>query len=122
METTYITLTAREIVAEGGAVRKVSGEAAPRQLVCVRKAQQKKPAGGKVIDLAAWKADREEEARLEEQWYEGVDEAMESPVTPEPRARREHKTHSALRWLDAWASLAVVGVMGILFIRILAGV
>lgn len=117
METTYYTLTAREILVEGAAVQRASGDSA-RQLVCVRKAAQTAPAaGGKVIDLAAWKADREEEARLEELWYDGVDEALEEePAAPAPRVRREHKR--ALN-LDLWSSVAVIGVAVILVVRVL---
>ena len=123
METTYYTLTAREILVEGAAVQRASGDGA-RQLVCVRKAAQ--PAArseGKVIDLAAWKADREEEARLEELWYDGVAEIpAEEPeverVAPAPRTRRNHKRGLTP---DLWASVAVVGVMVILAIRLLAG-
>lgn len=119
METTYYTLTAREILVEGAAVQRASGDSA-RQLVCVRKAAQTAPVGGgKVIDLAAWKADREEEARLEELWYDGVDEALEEEyIAPAPRARKAHK--SALN-LELWSSLAVIGVMAVLVVRLLAG-
>ena len=54
METTYYTLTAREILVEGAAVQRASGDSA-RQLVCVRKTAQTTPVPeGKVIDLAAW--------------------------------------------------------------------
>lgn len=118
METTYYTLTAREILVEGAAVQRVSGGDSARQLVCVRKAAQSAPVGGgKVIDLAAWKADREEEARLEELWYEGVDEALEEEyAAPAPRARRSHKS---MLNLELWSSLAVVGVMVVLMARIL---
>jgi len=121
METTYYTLTAREILVEGAAVQRVSGGGA-RQLVCVRKAQNAAasvPAGNKVVDMAAWKAAKEEEARLEELWYEGVDEAMEQePAPPAPRARRSHK--SGLN-ADLWASAAVIGVTVILAVRLLLG-
>ena len=119
METTYYTLTAREILVEGAAVQQASGGA--RQLVCVRKAGERPSVGGgKVIDMSAWKADREEEARLEELWYDGVDEALEGePVRPEPRVRKARG--SALN-LELWTSLAVVGVMAVLLIRIFAGV
>jgi len=120
METTYYTLTAREIMVTGDAVEKVSGGA--RQLVCVRKAAQtveNNPARGKVIDLAAWKADREEEARLEDEWYDGVDEALEQPVAYEPRARRDHK-RTVLIGGEFLATLSVIGVMAILAVRIFA--
>lgn len=123
METTYYTLTAREILVEGAAVQRASGDGA-RQLVCVRKAAR--PAArneGKVIDLAAWKADREEEARLEKLWYDGVDERLsqeleENFAQPAPRARRSRKRVLSP---DLWASAAVIGVMVILAVRLLMG-
>lgn len=121
METTFYTLTAREILVEGAAVQRASGDSA-RQLVCVRKTAKTAPApAGKVIDLAAWKADREEEARLEELWYDGVDEHLgedlaEEYEVPAPRVRRSHK--SALN-LDLWASVGVIGVVAVLLVRVL---
>ncbi len=123
METTYYTLTAREILVEGAAIQRASGDSA-RQLVCVRKAAHDAPVKeGKIIDLAAWKADREEEARLEQLWYGDVDEELgqdleEDYAAPAPRARRSHR--SALG-LDLWASVAVIGVMAVLAVRLLAG-
>ena len=119
METTYYTLTAREIMVTGDAVEKVSGGA--RQLVCVRKAAhavEDTPARGKVIDLAAWKADREEEARLEDEWYDGVDEALEQPAEHKPRTRRDHK-RTVLVGSELLATLSVIGVMAILALRLM---
>jgi hypothetical protein len=74
-----------------------------------------------VIDLAAWKADREEEARLEAMWYDGVDEALGEDLddeyeAPAPRTRRSHK--SALN-LDLWASVGVIGVVAVLLVHVL---
>lgn len=118
MKTTYYTLTAREIMVTGDAVEKVSGGA--RQLVCVRRAAhpvEETPARGKVIDLAAWKADREEEARLEEEWYDGVDEALEQPAEYRPRVRRDHK-RTALIGGEVLATLSVIGVMALLMVRL----
>ena len=126
METTYYTLTAREILVEGAAVQRASGDGA-RQLVCVRKAAESSSSGGgKVIDLAAWKADREEVARLEEEWYGDVAEEAFDPDyegAPEqnrhvPRNRRSHKTASKLEMLSC---VAVIGVMAVLLVRILLG-
>ena len=120
METTYYTLTAREILVEGAAVKRASGDGA-RQLVCVRKAAhavEDAPARGKVIDFAAWKADREEEARLEDEWYDGVDEALEQPAEYVPRARRDHK-RTVLIGGEFLATLSVVGVMAILALRLM---
>lgn len=119
METTYYTLTAREIMVTGDAVEKVSGGS--RQLVCVRKAArpvEENPARGKVIDLAAWKADREEEARLEEEWYDGVDEALERPVEHVRRPRRDHK-RTVLIGGELLATLSVIGAMVILGLRLM---
>ena len=120
METVYYTLNAREIVVAGDGVEQVSGGA--RQLVCVRKAADSPECTGrgKVIDLAAWKADREEEARLEKEWYGGVDEALEQPVTYEPRARRDHR-RTALIGGEFLATLSVIGVMALLTDRIFLG-
>lgn len=121
METTYYTLTAREILVEGAAVQRASGDGA-RQLVCVRKAAQTAPApAGKVIDLAAWKADREEETRLEELWYGDVEENLGEDLAdeyeiPAPRARRNHK--SALN-LELWTGIGMIGVVAVLLVRVL---
>ena len=116
METTYYTLTAREILVTGAGVEKASGDGA-RQLVCVRRAaeERERAGAGKVIDLAAWKAGREEEARLEELWFEEADEIPEEPSAPVRRARRSHK--SVLN-LELWATLSVVAVMTALLVQI----
>ena len=127
METTYYTLTAREILVEGAAVQRASGDGA-RQLVCVRKAAQAAPAEGKVIDLAAWTADREEMARLEEAWYGDVAEEAFDPDYEDvpversefaPRARRSHKRAMDLERLSC---VAVIVVMAVLTIRVVFGV
>ena len=126
METTYYTLTACEIMVEGTAVQRASGDGA-RQLVCVRKTARTAPAEGKVVDLAAWKADREERARLEEAWYgdvaeEAFDPAYEDLSAEEtayvPRVRRSHKRMMDLERLSC---VAVIGVMAVLMVRILLG-
>lgn len=116
METTYYTLTAREIIAEGETVAKVSGGGAARQLVCVRRGAQRPEREGKVIDLAAWKADREEEARLEELWYDGVDESLETEPVPPPA--RERRGHARVFNLELAATLSVIAVMAALLVRI----
>lgn len=119
METTYYTLNAREIVVAGERVANVSGGA--RQLVCVRKAARPgdgTPAHGKIIDFTAWKAEREEEERLEAEWYEGVDEALEQPVEHRPRARRDHR-RTVLIGGELLATLSVIGVMALLALRIM---
>lgn len=120
METTYFTLTAREVLISQEAAEQVSGGGA-RQLVCVPRAafRPAETEKGKVIDLAAWKAGREEEARLEEEWYGGVDERLEQPAAPAPRARRDH-SRPALIGGELLASLSVVGAMIVLMVRMLA--
>ena len=53
METTYYTLTAREIIVSGDGISAAVGAPA-RQLVCVRRpASQEEQAQDNVIDLAA---------------------------------------------------------------------
>lgn len=117
METTYYTLTAREIIVTGDAVANVAGAPA-RQLVCVRKpAGKETPGKNNVIDLAAWKADREEERRLEAEWYDGVDRRLEQPAEPVRRPRWEHR---ALLAGELLATLSVIGAMLLLMVRVLA--
>lgn len=119
METTYFTLTAREILISKEAAEQVSG-GGTRQLICLPRAAARPANGGtgKVIDLNAWKADREEEARLEEEWYDGVDQRLEQSVVPEQKARRDH-SRSVLAGGELLASLSVVGTMIVLMIRML---
>ena len=119
METTYYTFTAREIVVEGQQVAAAAGGPA-RQLLCVRRgAERAADAGDKIIDLAAWKSAREEEARLESEWYDGVDEALEQPAPAEARPRRDQK-RAVLCGGELLATLSVVGTMALLMVRILA--
>ena len=120
METTYYTLTAREIIVSGDGVRVAVGAPA-RQLVCVRRpaAREERPRDN-VIDLAAWKAAREEEARLEEEWYAGVDEALAAPARSAPRPRRDH-SRQALFGGELLATASVIGTMALLAVRILGG-
>lgn len=117
METTYYTLTAREIIVSGDAVENVSGAPA-RQLVCVRRpAEREEPKRDNVIDLSAWKAAREEERRLEEEWYSGVDQRLEQPAAAAPRPRRDHG-RTVLVGGELLATLSVIGTMILLMARI----
>ncbi len=119
METTYYTLTAREIIVSGDGISAAVGAPA-RQLVCVRRpASQEEQAQDNVIDLAAWKAAREEETRLEEEWYAGVDEALAEPAPIPLRPRRNHKKRVLLGG-ELLATLSVIGTMALLAARILA--
>lgn len=119
METTYYTLTAREIIVSGDAVAKAEavGGSSARQLVCVREPAGSSRKKDNVIDLAQWKAAREEEQRLEAEWYEGVDERMEHYVAPAPRPRRDHTT-PVLVGGELLATLSVIGAMAILMVRL----
>ncbi len=113
METTYYTLTAREILVEGAAVEQVSGGSG-RRLVCVRAAggaAARKEQRGKVIDLAAWQADREELPE-EPQWEE------ERPAPRHPAAPRPRRSRSALG-LELLASLSVTAVALVLLVQAL---
>lgn len=121
METTYYTLTARELLISGGAVEQASGGGA-RQVICVPRAgaRPEKMGAGKVIDLAAWKADREETARLESEWYDGTDQRLAEPSAAEPRARRDHR-RTVLVGGELLATLSVIGTMALLVVRIIGG-
>lgn len=116
METTYYTLTAREIIVTGDGVEQVSGGSA-RHMVYLRKggAGQIPPkAGGKVIDLAAWKAAREEALPAEET-CDGWEEAL-----PADRPRRSRR-QGALWGAELLATLSVMGTMALLMVRIWMG-
>ena len=102
METTYYTLTAREIIVSGDGISAAVGAPA-RQLVCVRRpASQEEQAQDNVIDLAA-----------------GVDEALAEPAPIPPRPRRNHKKRVLLGG-ELLATLSVIGTMALLAARILA--
>ena len=91
METTYYTLTSREVIISGDGVAQAAGGAPERQVVLLRTAANTASAPARadnVIDLAAWRSAREEEARLEEEWYGGVDEAPAQPAPAQPSERR----------------------------------
>lgn len=117
METVYYTFTAREIIAEGAQVAAAVGAPA-RQLICVRRGAAPRDTENKVIDLAAWKSAREEEARLECEWYDGVDDALEHPAIPQARPRRDHR-RTVLIGGELLATLSVIGTMALLMLRIL---
>lgn len=122
METTYYTLNAREVIVSGQAVAQAAGAPA-RQLVCLRRSAGQEDRAARpdnVIDLAAWKAGREEEARLEAEWYDGVDAALTEPAAPAPRARRDHR-RTVLVGGELLATLSVIGTMALLMARILGG-
>lgn len=120
METTYYTLTAREIIVTGEAVEQVSGGGA-RRMVCLRRGgRQKAPEkdSGKVIDMAAWKEAREEEERLEAEWYAGVDQALEEPPEVPARPRRDHR-RKMLWGAELAATVSVIGAMILLMVQMI---
>ncbi len=117
METTYYTLTAREILVEGAEVQQACGGSG-RRLVCVRRAPEARPAepAGKVIDLAAWRADREAEGEeplwaAEDAWAE-----PEERPAPAPRKGRTRRSRSALG-LEVLATLSVTAVALVLLVQ-----
>ena len=121
METMYYTLTSREIIVSGDGVAQAAGGAPERQVVLLRRAANAGAAPARadnVIDLAAWKSAREEEARLEDEWYGGVDEALAQPAPAQPRPRRSHRS-AVLLGGELLATLSVVGAMAVLMARML---
>ena len=120
METMYYTLTSREIIVSGDGVAQAAGGAPERQVVLLRHGTNTTAArrADNVIDLAAWKSAREEEARLEDEWYGGVDEALSSPAPVQPRPRRSHRS-AVLLGGELLATLSVVGAMAVLMARML---
>ena len=117
MQTTYYTITAREIVVSGDGVKQAVG--AGRRLVCTRRpASVERPVrSGNVIDLAAWKTARE--APGVEEWEDtGLEEVQGTPVPAPPRPRKDHRRR-ILFGGELLATLSVVGVMILLMVRIL---
>ena len=117
METTYYTITAREIVMSGDGVRQAAG--AGRQLVCVRRAgsAQGRTAGDNVIDLSAWKAARDVRTA------ETADgEAQETSTQRRESRGRETPVRPVLFWGELLATVSVLGVAVLLMARLLAAV
>ena len=119
METTYYTFTAREILVSGDGVEQAVGGA--RRLALARRpAEEALPVRrDNVIDLAACRAAREEEA-AEEAWEEDLSQVWAPAPAVQPRPRRDHRSR-ILYGGELLASLSVVGVMVLLVIRILGG-
>ena len=120
METTYYTLTAREILVEGAEVQQACGGSG-RRLVCVRKAPEARQAGpaGKVIDLAAWRADREPVDEAGPDWETESEAAWAGPeqgAVVAPRRARARRSRSALG-LEIVASLSVTAVALVLLVQ-----
>lgn len=119
METVYYTLTARGIVAEGeleqaaGGTRRVMLVRGKKETACRR-------AGNNVVDLAAWKARREEEARLEAgepDWETGNRQMRDGAADAAPR-RRERRNHAVLFAGELLATAAVIAVAAALLLEI----
>lgn len=128
MKTAYYMLTTQDALRSDHGLDKASGEG--HQAVWIRQPGQRTsrgPVGGdNVIDLAAWKAAREQEA-LEQagqtDWDEAEDELDwlldleldEAPVIPARRPRREHPT---LRG-ELAAALSAVGATAAMVLQAL---
>lgn len=119
METTYYTVTAREIVVTGDGVEQAVGGG--RRMVCTRRAGQPRQTQPRdnVIDLSAWKRDREEEARLEQAWYAGVDEALQGPAVPPLARPRRERGSRVLFWGELLATVCLIGTLALLMARML---
>ena len=128
MKTDYYMLTTRDVLSMGGELEKAAGEG--RQAVWVRQPEQRPRAGrggNNVIDLAAWKAQRELEAPeqaggAEEAWDEADELAWlpETDVTPAVPARRPRRAHPALPLRELAATLSVAGAAAALVLHVLA--
>lgn len=119
METTYYTFTAREILVSGDGVKQAVGGA--RRLALARRpaAEGRLIRRDNVVDLAAWRAAREEE-QAGEAWEEDLSQVWAPAPAVQPRPRRDHRSR-ILYGGELLASLSVVGVMVLLVIRILGG-
>lgn len=129
MKTDYYTLITQDALSSmGKELEKAAGE--ERQTVWVRQPEQRPQArrgGNNVIDLAAWKAQRELEAleqadEAEGSWDEADDlewllETVETPAVP---ARRPRRAHPTLPLRELAATLSVAGAAAALVLHILA--
>ncbi len=117
METTYYTLTAREIIVSGDGVEQAVG--AGRRVVYARRPAQAPltERSGKVIDLTAWRSAQAAEER-EQAWPAWEDEPLEPDGKGAPRPRRDHKNQVLLGG-ELLATLSIIGAMAMLMIRML---
>ncbi len=117
METTYYTLTAREIIVSGDGVEQAVG--AGRRVVYARRpAQAPLPErSDNVIDLAAWRS-----AKAEAEWEEVCSDWGDQPLEPggegKSRPRRDHKNQVLLGG-ELLATLSIIGAMAMLMVRML---
>lgn len=122
METINYTLTARGIVAEGE-LEQVAGGARRVMLVRSKKSEGRQVGGDNVIDLAAWKAHREEVRWLqtdgEEAAWKADDQLEPDEVLDTAPSRRERRTHTALLTGEILATLSVIAVAAALVMRII---
>ena len=117
METTYYTLTAREIIVSGDGVEQAVG--AGRRVVYARRPAQAPltERSGKVIDLTAWRSAQAAEER-EQAWPAWEDEPLEPDGKGAPRPRRDHKNQVLLGG-ELLATLSIIGAMAMLMTRML---
>lgn len=126
MKTAYYTLTTQDALSLGESLERASGE--ERQTIWIRQpAQTPAPRGGNnVIDLAAWKAAREQEALEEAAWQDAwcdedePDWLLETDEAPAAPVRRPRREHPALLRGELAATLSVIGATAALVLRFLA--
>lgn len=101
MKTAYFTLTTQD------ALEQAAGEGAGALWVRTPPAPR---GAGKVIDLAAWKARKEQEALEEDAWTEEDELAwlLETEELPPPPERRPRRAHPSLPLRELAATLSAV--------------
>lgn len=126
MKTAYYMLTTQDAVSLGKHLEKAAGE--ERQTVWVRQPEQRaqvRRGGDNVIDLAAWKARKEEEELEQAGWEDGedaedaLDWLLELAETPEVPARRPRREHPTLRG-ELAAALSSVGAAAAMVLQFLS--
>lgn len=127
MKTAYYMFATQDTVSLNGGLEKAAGE--ERQALWVRQPEQRsqvRRGGDNVVDLAAWKAQKEQEALEQAGWTDEEEtedeldwqlELDETPAVPVRRPRREHPT--LLRG-ELAATLTVVGATAAMVLRFLA--
>lgn len=126
MKTAYYMLTTQENVLPEGSLEQVSG-GTPHVTWIRQPDRQQQKGGGKVIDLAAWKAGQEplEDPAWpdggEDAWYDEAPPVwpLEADPVPEQPVYRVRRDHSVLPLGELAATLSVIGAMAALMLRVL---
>lgn len=116
METTYYTVTRREIIVSGGRIAKAAGSTAEHQVVCVRRRGESQRSSGNVIDLAAWKSAQEPAVA---DYTSPSTEAPAEAGTNQPAAARSRRRgcQNVLIGGELLATVSVIGTMALLMAR-----